>query len=99
MKRLVLGLVLAVALVACETLSPKQIAFNTWAGACTGYNNMLITLSPSIADGSMSDDGVAIVDEAMVLVGPFCLNGVALSNSSGSTTEQIQAILLKMEGL
>ena len=100
MKKLALGLILAVTLVACGgDKSVKQVKFDTWASVCTGYNNMLITLSPSVADGSMSDSGVAVLDEAKALVGPFCLGGIPVLDNTSSVTQQIQEVLLRMEGL
>lgn len=93
-----LGAILLVTLVGCQGRSKEQIVFDTWASACEAYASALITLAPSVADGTMSDEGVATIDDATMLVGPNCRDGVPVSNDV-SLTQQIQEILLKLQGL
>ena len=87
-----------VALAGCAGKSDKQIAFDTWATACDGYATSLLVLAPSIADGTMSDEGVETVKQARDFIGPNCLNGVPIDPTQ-DITQQIQLILLNLQGL
>ena len=86
-------------LTACAGRSKEQIVFDSWASVCETYATMNITLAPGVADGTISDDGVAIIDEATALIGPNCREGSALPDLSGKPTRAIQQILLRLQGL
>jgi hypothetical protein len=92
-----LGAVLFIA--GCVGLSKEQVVFNSWATACDAYATTLVALAPSVADGSMSDAGLLVIDDAVALVGPNCRDGAALPNLAGKPTAVIQDILLRLQGL
>lgn len=103
---LLLGLVVAfptvTLLAACETLSPKQIAFNSWATACQSYATSLVALAPFVADGTIAEgsEGDQTINTAQELVGPLCREGAPLPALEGTRpTELIQDILLRLQGL
>lgn len=99
MRHLILAL--ALFLVGCGGVSTEQNVFNSWAAACESYATSLIALAPAVADGRIAEgsDADQTIKEAEALVGPNCRDGEALPDVSGSVTQQIQAILLRLQGL
>ena len=91
-------IITVVVLAGCAGRSDKQIAFDTWATTCEGYAAALIVLSPSIADGTMSDEGVETIKQARDFIGPNCLNGMPIDPTQ-DITQQRQLILLNLQGL
>ena len=88
-----------VLLAACAGRSKDQVVFDSWATVCESYATMNIALAPGVADGSISDSGVALIDEATALVGPSCREGAPLPDLSGKPSRAIQQILLRLQGL
>ena len=86
-------------LASCAGRSKEQVVFDSWATVCDTYATMNIALAPGVADGTISDDGVALIDEATSLVGPNCREGAPLPDLSGKPSRAIQQILLRLQGL
>ncbi len=99
MRNILIAVILAIGLTACVGRSKEQVVFDSWATACESYATMNIALAPGVADGSISNEGVELIDLARELVGPNCSEGAAMPDLTGKPSRAIQQILLQLQGL
>jgi hypothetical protein len=99
MRKTLLVLLLAIGLTACAGRSKEQVVFDSWAVVCESYATMNIVLAPGVADGSISDAGVELIDDARALIGPNCTEGAPMPDLNAKPSRAIQQILLQLQGL
>jgi hypothetical protein len=91
------ALFLVVLAAGCTGTSEKQANFEVWAVFCDSYNTALIALAPLVADRTISDADVAVLEEARTAIGPSCREGSPVPTSP--PTDELQSILLRLQGL